>query len=149
MFCTKCGKELSTEANFCTACGAAVNGIESETTKKEKVETVRNNKGNGFMIVVFLVIAGSLIFSILGNLEKKIIGDWECQTGGGDWTFYSDGSFQYKAISGTYEVKGNRLTVHVMSALVGNYFETYICEIKGNTMTLTDEDGEEDVYIKQ
>lgn len=157
MFCGKCGKELLADSLFCPSCGVRVkeeNYLQNnQSINYNHVSMKENNESHNFLQrkfskkMIWGLLFGIFIVFLLSmnNLDKRIVGEWESDeyiNGMHDWTFYNDGSFRYYEVKGTYVVKGNKLTVHVMSGWVGDYFEEYRVKIQGNRMTLTNlEDG--------
>lgn len=142
MFCNKCGKEILTDSLFCPSCGASIKA-DNQSQNFPQRKSSRNKIILGIVLIVIGIFIGFLLSK--NNLDKRIVGEWksdEYYNGMHDWTFYEDGSFRFYAVTGTYIVKGNKLTVHVMSGLVGNFFEEYKVNIRGDRMTLTNlEDG--------
>ena len=69
MYCTKCGKELPNDAAFCTNCGYAVQGANSDQLKNS------NNTENKTSISLILGIIGIVfawLFALVGHITSII-----------------------------------------------------------------------------
>lgn len=84
MFCSKCGKEMTNDENFCKYCGAPQIG----TTVKEKKTMPRA------AIVIVVIVAVSLISVIIGisavSSASSLSGTWEYKV-----DRYNDSGFDY------------------------------------------------------
>lgn len=111
-----------------------------------------------------------------GNIGDRIVGKWQYADTEGTgyvritYNFYPDGLYEFEVNegsystpgspsysysleeSGRYSLSGNTLTLDCQvstEGFVSTGRETYKVKIKGEKLTLTDEDGYEDVYYYQ
>ena len=66
MYCSKCGKELKENENFCSNCGNSIVTPNINTSTQEKTETKNNNEGCATQI--FSIIGGLIFIGFIFNL---------------------------------------------------------------------------------
>ena len=134
MYCSFCGREIRNEAVFCSQCG------KNQATGKMKNEiALSNNREKSILkskkaigVILALVVIIIVCFNFFGS--KSIVGSWENLDGGSNLTFNSNGTFQYGAKYGTYEVYDDEISMN---------FQDF--DMLGTHWTVTwNEDAEED-----
>lgn len=92
--------------------------------------------------ILALLLVISIVFAFAACSKKaQIIGKWESEEGY-YMTFEKDGTLTMSgdglSISGTYEVKGSKLTM----TMFGETEEVTIKSVSGSKLVLVDEDGD-------
>lgn len=94
-----------------------------------------------FKKVFALLLVAAMLLTLVACAKQQIIGTWVDTESGLEMTFEKDGTLTMKSsgvgFTGTYEVKGNRLTINIL----GEDAASTITSISGSKMTLKDDDG--------
>lgn len=133
--CSKCGAELSDDQEFCAKCGQK-KGVALDTNVSSAIAQfneglTKKKKNKGLKIALFvsipcvLVIAAIIVVSLLNAFGGKYV------------YVSSDSNYSYTFEDGEYKYKSDD------SSEEGTY------QKEKNTITLTDEDGDETVFIRK
>ena len=144
MYCSKCGKELSTDAKFCQHCGTSVLSRNKAATKpqanfQEIREMTRLKKamiaGGGILclLIVFAVIIGTAKPVEEKSIEEHLLGEWIAENDNGETSI-------------VFEQEGDK---YIGEWIVYNYnskeweeLNFTIKEIDNHLMTILTDDGE-------
>ena len=95
------------------------------------------------------------------NLDDRFIGTWKTTQGdkySGTWggfqsiyTFFSDGTISIASYSSTYEIKDEKLVIHVGEDVPGSLTHSYNYSFYNNDqkLVLTNSYGDSAIYTKQ
>lgn len=84
MFCRKCGKELKVGAQFCPYCGNRVSDVvqpkieEEIIGENEEKKAFSLNENNDLSIITIVLLASSVILSILSIIDLGLAGKIVC-----------------------------------------------------------------------
>lgn len=133
--CSKCGAELSDDQEFCAKCGQK-KGVALDTNVSSAIAQfneglTKKKKNKGLKIALFvsipcvLVVVAIIVVSLLNAFGGKYV------------YVSSDSNYSYTFEDGEYKYKSDD------SSEEGTY------QKEKNTITLTDEDGDETVFIRK
>lgn len=79
MYCSNCGKENNNDAKFCHYCGAPINSVPLNNTKKEKKSNKVKGRKKGLIIAAVLVAAILIIGTVTAvafpKIERAVLGE--------------------------------------------------------------------------
>lgn len=133
--CSKCGAELADDQEFCSKCGQK-KGVSIDTNVSSAIAQfneglTKKKKNKGLKIALFisipcvLIAVAIFVFSILNAFGGKYV------------YVSSDSNYSYTFDDGEYKYKSDD------SSEEGTYKK------EKNTITLTDEDGDETVFVRK
>ena len=107
------------------------------------------------VLLAVVLLAAIALSTVSCGGAKKLVGTWKDENGGllvfsddGKVSIKSEkGLFSNLSVDGTYTVDGKEVTITYKVLIVDTNF-TYTFKVKGKTLTLTDDKGNESSYTK-